>query len=228
MGAVPCPRCKVDTVKTSGCNHMTCQACGAEWCWLCRRIFGPGGEELHYAPFNVLGCPGQQMNENLGHAPRRVRQTRACVIRVFMVLLGLPLILAVFGLLLATGLTAVALLVPINLVATPCYLCGSDMNTDSWCEFQFKLLAGQMYVFAAIFLILPLVLVLLGLVVGVAAAMFALNIALAPVLIAVGFCLHKDDPERRVRVFFAPMYVAFYAAMIGPYLVFVMNGGWSS
>lgn len=47
-GMKKCPRCRMPTEKTEGCNHMTCKtsggslACGAEWCWLCGQIItGP-------------------------------------------------------------------------------------------------------------------------------------------------------------------------------------------
>lgn len=30
-----CPECGVRTEKTGGCNHMTCQRCNANWCWVC-------------------------------------------------------------------------------------------------------------------------------------------------------------------------------------------------
>jgi len=30
-----CPVCGVRTEKTGGCNHMTCQRCGSDWCWVC-------------------------------------------------------------------------------------------------------------------------------------------------------------------------------------------------
>lgn len=30
-----CPNCGIATVKSEGCNHITCGACGAHWCWEC-------------------------------------------------------------------------------------------------------------------------------------------------------------------------------------------------
>lgn len=30
-----CPRCKSQTNKDGGCNHMTCSICRFEWCWIC-------------------------------------------------------------------------------------------------------------------------------------------------------------------------------------------------
>lgn len=37
----PCPRCKVITEKISGCGHMTCPVCRAQWCFFCAKII-PG------------------------------------------------------------------------------------------------------------------------------------------------------------------------------------------
>ena len=64
MGARPCPHCQCDTLKNSGCNHMTCSNCRKEWCWLCGRKLGRGHESVsrHYDPRNVLGCGGMQMD----------------------------------------------------------------------------------------------------------------------------------------------------------------------
>lgn len=43
-----CPRCKVETVKTGGCNHMTCR-CGTHWCWVCGEAqqSGSGGVSIY-------------------------------------------------------------------------------------------------------------------------------------------------------------------------------------
>jgi hypothetical protein len=49
-----CPQCKAPTQKISGCNHMTCQHCHEDWCWLCGRHM----EDSHYDGFSP--CSGQQ------------------------------------------------------------------------------------------------------------------------------------------------------------------------
>lgn len=36
-----CPKCRVRIEKNQGCNHMTCQSCKYEFCWVC---FGPWSE----------------------------------------------------------------------------------------------------------------------------------------------------------------------------------------
>ena len=57
----PCPKCKIKTWKYTGCNHMTCQKCRHEWCWIC---FGatdvPGG---HFSGI-VFFCPGGQFGSS--------------------------------------------------------------------------------------------------------------------------------------------------------------------
>lgn len=37
-----CPKCKAWTEKNEGCNHMHCQACEFDWCWLCEQHFPKG------------------------------------------------------------------------------------------------------------------------------------------------------------------------------------------
>jgi hypothetical protein len=40
--------------KEGGCNHITCEMCGYEFCWLCLKNY----EFYHYYVFNMRGCPG--------------------------------------------------------------------------------------------------------------------------------------------------------------------------
>mmetsp|Transcript_44854 Transcript_44854/g.116156 ORF Transcript_44854/g.116156 Transcript_44854/m.116156 type:complete len:707 (-) Transcript_44854:162-2282(-) len=63
FGTKDCPRCKRQTLKSGGCNHMTCQVCRAEWCWICssqltqRGPHGEGAVYWHYSEENVeSGC----------------------------------------------------------------------------------------------------------------------------------------------------------------------------
>eukprot|EP00927_Polykrikos_kofoidii_P021790 TRINITY_DN20532_c0_g1_i1.p1 TRINITY_DN20532_c0_g1~~TRINITY_DN20532_c0_g1_i1.p1 ORF type:complete len:423 (-),score=23.62 TRINITY_DN20532_c0_g1_i1:83-1309(-) len=35
-GAKACPGCSAPTIRSAGCNHMTCTQCRTEWCWVCR------------------------------------------------------------------------------------------------------------------------------------------------------------------------------------------------
>jgi hypothetical protein len=53
----PCPRCKVPTHKSEGCNHMRCSRCQEEWCWLCGRGITAGGAyPAHYKWWNPFGA----------------------------------------------------------------------------------------------------------------------------------------------------------------------------
>ncbi|CAJ1337663.1 unnamed protein product [Effrenium voratum] len=40
-GAKPCPGCGVRTLRSMGCNHMTCTQCAMHWCWVCARPWQP-------------------------------------------------------------------------------------------------------------------------------------------------------------------------------------------
>jgi len=63
FGTKDCPKCTRQTMKNGGCNHMTCQVCRCEWCWICREMLthrGPHSEDpvyWHYSEENVdSGC----------------------------------------------------------------------------------------------------------------------------------------------------------------------------
>ena len=47
-----CPKCRIRIEKAEGCNHMTCQSCHYEFCWICR---GPYSSN-HYDPWNIFPC----------------------------------------------------------------------------------------------------------------------------------------------------------------------------
>lgn len=40
-GAKACPGCGVRTLRTMGCNHMTCTQCSMHWCWVCGKPWQP-------------------------------------------------------------------------------------------------------------------------------------------------------------------------------------------
>ncbi|KAI0967113.1 hypothetical protein F4678DRAFT_259886 [Xylaria arbuscula] len=50
----PCPGCKKNVNKDSGCDHMTC-VCGHEWCWLCFAEYTRDGESFLHCK-HTRGC----------------------------------------------------------------------------------------------------------------------------------------------------------------------------
>jgi len=82
-----CPSCHSQIAKVQTLNSMYCYTCQQEWCWICRKsttnqhsVFGKN----HFAPYNVLGCPG------LRYTPSNFIVTLLCNV---MVLLLMPFIL---------------------------------------------------------------------------------------------------------------------------------------
>ena len=76
----PCPKCKIKTWKYDGCNHITCQKCRYEWCWVCfGKYRGCGG---HYG--GIFNCPGGQFGS-----------TNTCftVFKLIMMIIFAPVIL---------------------------------------------------------------------------------------------------------------------------------------
>lgn len=45
----PCPCCKYGIEKNDGCNHMTCQQCEHQWCWLCCGPYQGKYQNGHFA-----------------------------------------------------------------------------------------------------------------------------------------------------------------------------------
>lgn len=87
FGMKDCPSCKFQTEKNGGCNHMTCQKCSCDWCWICGQVIENGDVGWHYDTSNpksgcmqfspLTGHPGQeavrQRRRDLRHAERARR-----------------------------------------------------------------------------------------------------------------------------------------------------------
>ena len=56
-----CPYCGIETFKKGGCNHMKCQYCNQDWCWLCKEILN--SIEGHYGNMNNQ-CYNRMMENN--------------------------------------------------------------------------------------------------------------------------------------------------------------------
>eukprot|EP01017_Pseudomicrothorax_dubius_P006652 TRINITY_DN11941_c0_g2_i1.p1 TRINITY_DN11941_c0_g2~~TRINITY_DN11941_c0_g2_i1.p1 ORF type:complete len:313 (-),score=-15.70 TRINITY_DN11941_c0_g2_i1:100-1038(-) len=58
-----CPKCLVPVEKTRGCNLMSCNVCGTEFCWLC-------GKTTNYEHLiDPLACSGYSWNKRLDMLP---------------------------------------------------------------------------------------------------------------------------------------------------------------
>lgn len=94
LGTQDCPLCGRQTMKTGGCNHMTCQVCRCDWCWICHSALterGPHGEEAtywHYCDDNIdSGCrqfaePGRHPDAEAVRLWRRGRRPGSLVRRL--------------------------------------------------------------------------------------------------------------------------------------------------
>jgi len=90
-----CPKCKVRIWKSDGCNHMTCNYCKYEFCWLCRGKYSSN----HFDDWNLFGCPGGQYFDS-GRCPG------FCPSYVNRILIWI----CVFGVVLPLGLTFISTL----------------------------------------------------------------------------------------------------------------------
>lgn len=60
-----CPKCRVRIEKAEGCNHMTCQSCKYQFCWICRGQYNGS----HFEWYNIFGCPGAQYTPRFCRCP---------------------------------------------------------------------------------------------------------------------------------------------------------------
>lgn len=77
-----CPGCSLQTEKNGGCNHMTCQQCRCDWCWVCGELI-EGSIAWHYSSANTAsGClqfspPGRHPNPGEIRLLRNLRAAHA-------------------------------------------------------------------------------------------------------------------------------------------------------
>jgi len=81
FGMKPCPECSFQTEKNGGCNHMTCQQCHGNWCWICSNTI-EGSVGWHYSSWNhESGC--QQFADPNAHPDQEeVKRVRRKLVKV--------------------------------------------------------------------------------------------------------------------------------------------------
>lgn len=105
FGMKACPSCSFQTEKNGGCNHMTCQQCQCEWCWICgQTIVGSIG--WHYSSRNQDSGCHQFANPNEHPDPEEVKGTRRLLAKLrcrlcpprytMLLLIGILVFLAVW------------------------------------------------------------------------------------------------------------------------------------
>lgn len=104
-----CPVCGVRTEKTGGCNHMTCQRCGSDWCWVC-------GEKLdevtaHYYLGGPFAC-GQFADD---------AEPRTALTQLFRCIV-VPLQMLSVLLFVVLSLTMIFWFPVVYILLAPCYL----------------------------------------------------------------------------------------------------------
>lgn len=177
-----CPSCHTPTEKDNGCNHMHCTAmvsrngrqeqCNQDWCWLCGRKIGGGTYPTHYQWWNVLGCPGTQMNENYqsyGRCRSGCYQLGLCGYR----LLAVPIMAVAVAL--ASVMLAIAVAFSPVMIVTVALV---RLFHDDWDELKrepgFWLLAATWPVLLGLGLALFILVLALGLGLGLAAVAVAI------------------------------------------------------
>merc|ERR1712137_254622 len=97
-----CAGCNLEIAKDSGCNHMTCQICGYQWCWVC-------GEKYQDDHYSVGKCAGLQFSSH----PKLTRVTDSPVAKGVGVIVATPIVIGAGAVLLTATVAACAVAIPI-------------------------------------------------------------------------------------------------------------------
>lgn len=104
---------------------MTCSECHTEYCYLCGGFYLGG---LHFAPLNLVGCPGMKNDQD-----RPVNSRAGWLFFLFRWIICLPLMLALVGLVLGVGLAILAVWLPTVIALAPIWLLAFGVvRCQSW------------------------------------------------------------------------------------------------